>query len=60
VPLVVGDAAPQQVAQLLRQLWDGPETLIVASSDLSQLSQLRDCTASGFIYRRSHRTRRMD
>jgi MEMO1 family protein len=36
VPLVVGDAAPQQVAQLLRQLWDGPETLIVGSSDLSQ------------------------
>ena len=35
VPLVVGDAAPQQVAQLLRQLWDGPETLIVVSSDLS-------------------------
>jgi MEMO1 family protein len=36
VPLVVGDAAPQQVAQLLRQLWDGPETLIVVSSDLSR------------------------
>jgi MEMO1 family protein len=35
VPLVVGDAAPRQVAQLLRQLWDGPETLIVVSSDLS-------------------------
>jgi AmmeMemoRadiSam system protein B len=35
MPLVVGDAAPQQVAQLLRQLWDGPETLIVVSSDLS-------------------------
>jgi len=35
VPLVVGDAAQQQVAQLLRQLWAGPETLIVVSSDLS-------------------------
>ena len=35
VPLVVGDAAPQEVAQLLRQLWHGPETLIVVSSDLS-------------------------
>jgi MEMO1 family protein len=35
VPLVVGEAAPQDVAQLLEQLWDGPETLIVASSDLS-------------------------
>ena len=35
VPLVVGDAAPQEVAHLLRQLWAGPETLIVVSSDLS-------------------------
>jgi MEMO1 family protein len=35
VPLVVGDAAPQDVARLLRQLWGGPETLIVVSSDLS-------------------------
>jgi AmmeMemoRadiSam system protein B len=35
VPLVVGDAAPQEVAQLLRQLWGGPETLVVVSSDLS-------------------------
>jgi AmmeMemoRadiSam system protein B len=35
VPLVVGDATPQQVAHLLRQLWDAPETLIVVSSDLS-------------------------
>jgi MEMO1 family protein len=35
VPLVVGDAAPKEVAHLLRQLWDGPETLIVVSSDLS-------------------------
>jgi MEMO1 family protein len=35
VPLVVGDAAPQDVAHVLRQLWGGPETLIVVSSDLS-------------------------
>ena len=35
VPLVVGDAAPQEVACLLQQLWGGPETLIVISSDLS-------------------------
>jgi AmmeMemoRadiSam system protein B len=35
VPFVVGDAAPQEVARLLRQLWAGPETLIVVSSDLS-------------------------
>jgi MEMO1 family protein len=30
-----GDAAPQHVAELLRRLWGGPETLIVVSSDLS-------------------------
>jgi len=35
VPLVVGDAAPQVVAEAIEKLWDGPETLIVVSSDLS-------------------------
>ncbi len=35
VPLVVGDATPEQVAQVLERLWDGDETLIVVSSDLS-------------------------
>ena len=33
VPLVVGDAAAQSVAEVLRILWGGPETLIVVSSD---------------------------
>ena len=35
VPLVAGDAAVEDVADVLRRLWGGPETLIVASSDLS-------------------------
>lgn len=35
VPLVVGDAGTEEVAQVLEQLWGGPETLIVVSSDLS-------------------------
>jgi len=35
IPLVVGDAQPAQVAEVLEQLWGGPETLIVISSDLS-------------------------
>jgi AmmeMemoRadiSam system protein B len=35
VPLVVGDAAPQEVAEVLRRLRGGAETLIVVSSDLS-------------------------
>lgn len=35
VPLVVGDAAPGEVAEVLEMLWGGAETLIVISSDLS-------------------------
>lgn len=35
VPLVVGNATPEQVAEVLELLWGGPETLIVISSDLS-------------------------
>jgi len=35
VPFVVGDADPADVAALLERLWDGDETLIVVSSDLS-------------------------
>lgn len=35
VPLVVGEATPEQVAEVLERLWGGDETLIVVSSDLS-------------------------
>jgi AmmeMemoRadiSam system protein B len=35
VPLVVGDAAPGEMAALFEALWGGDETLIVVSSDLS-------------------------
>ena len=35
VPLVVGDADPAEVAEVLDRLWGGAETLIVISSDLS-------------------------
>lgn len=35
VPLVVGHAAPEQVASLLASVWGGPETLVVVSTDLS-------------------------
>ena len=35
VPLAVGHAAPETVAEVLDRLWGGPETLIVISSDLS-------------------------
>jgi AmmeMemoRadiSam system protein B len=35
VPLVVGDATPDEVAEVLDSLWGGAETVIVISSDLS-------------------------
>ncbi len=35
VPIVAGDASPEQVSQVLELLWGGNETLIVISSDLS-------------------------
>jgi AmmeMemoRadiSam system protein B len=35
VPLLVGEATPKQVAEVLEILWGGPETAIVISSDLS-------------------------
>jgi MEMO1 family protein len=35
VPLVVGEATGEEVAEVLARLWGGPETLIVISSDLS-------------------------
>jgi AmmeMemoRadiSam system protein B len=35
VPIVAGEASPEQVSQVLEALWGGDETLIVISSDLS-------------------------
>jgi AmmeMemoRadiSam system protein B len=35
VPLAVGDATEEEVAEVIERLWGGPETLIVVSSDLS-------------------------
>ena len=35
VPLLVGTAQDEEVAEVLEKLWGGPETLIVISSDLS-------------------------
>jgi MEMO1 family protein len=35
LPLVVGEATVQEVAQVLARLWGGPETLLLISSDLS-------------------------
>ena len=35
LPLVVGAASPEAVAEVLERVWGGPETLVVISSDLS-------------------------
>jgi len=35
VPLAVGDAGAEEVAEAIELLWGGPETLVVVSSDLS-------------------------
>lgn len=35
LPLVVGDATPEQVAEVLEACWGGPETVVLISSDLS-------------------------
>jgi len=43
VPLVVGDAAPEAVAEVIEALWDDPATLVVVSSDLSHY---RDYTSA--------------
>lgn len=42
VPLVVGEATPSMVAEVLELLWGGAETLIVISSDLSHYHAYRE------------------
>jgi MEMO1 family protein len=41
-PLLAGDSRPDEVADVLDALWDGPETLIVVSSDLSHYLPYQD------------------
>lgn len=41
VPLAVGDASTEQVAEVIEQLWGGPETLILISTDLSHFHSYR-------------------
>ena len=44
LPLVVGDATPEQVAEVLELCWGGPETAIVISSDLSHYHSYAEAT----------------
>ncbi|MGO9512829.1 MAG: AmmeMemoRadiSam system protein B [Steroidobacteraceae bacterium] len=41
VPVVAGDASPAEVAGVIEELWDGAQTLIVVSSDLSHYHSYR-------------------
>jgi hypothetical protein len=44
VPLVVGDATPREVCDVVSMLWDGPETLLIMSSDLSHYHDYETAT----------------
>lgn len=46
VPVVIGDATPEQVAALIDADWGGPETLIVVSTDLSHYLGYQECHAA--------------
>jgi len=46
VPLVVGDADAEAVAQVLERLWGGDDTLIVISSDLSHYLRYEQARAA--------------
>ena len=41
VPILVGDADPHKVAEALRRVWGGPETVVAVSSDLSHFLDQR-------------------
>lgn len=45
LPLAVGDASAEEVAEVLDAVWGGPETLIVVSSDLSHYLSYGDAQA---------------
>jgi MEMO1 family protein len=54
VPLVVGDASGEEVAEVLERLWGGPETAVVISSDLShylpyEAARQADCVTADEI-----------
>jgi len=45
VPVVAGDASAAEVAAVIEELWDGAQTLIVVSSDLSHYHSYRTAQA---------------
>jgi len=60
IPLAVGGASPEEVAQVLDRLWGGEETLIVISSDLSHFlpyadaKQVDNATADAILKLNTH------
>jgi MEMO1 family protein len=46
VPLVAGDAEPEDVARIIERCWGGSETVIVISSDLSHYLRYDDARAA--------------
>ncbi len=46
VPLAVGEASPEEVAQAIDTLWGGAETLVVISSDLSHYLPYQEARAA--------------
>ena len=45
VPILVGEADPHSVAEALRRVWGGPETVVAVSSDLSHFLDQRSAEA---------------
>jgi AmmeMemoRadiSam system protein B/AmmeMemoRadiSam system protein A len=45
LPIMVGEAARELVSNVLAQLWGGPETAIIVSSDLSHFHDYDTCKA---------------
>ncbi len=58
VPIVVGEASPDEVADALEAVWGGPETLIVISSDLSHFENYE--TARGMDDATRHAIENLD
>lgn len=58
VPIVAGNASPDQVSQVIERLWGGTETLIVISSDLSHYHDY--ATAQRLDKRTSERIEHLD
>ncbi|VBB69505.1 COG1355, Predicted dioxygenase [invertebrate metagenome] len=43
VPVITGEAGPEEVAAVLEMTWGGPETLVVVSTDLSHYLDYESC-----------------